>query len=360
MLQVARDLGVAGFRSGPRCARNWNGSRLATYPRCCRGSAAALVARPIRGRCISSSGIALPGSAPALVARSFRRPGVKLTTRSVAGVRPSPRCAIGDIACENLLYTGRCRDSVPGPCCADHGYAADTIVTTEPLPGFSPGPRCASQSLPWTNGSPMALPGGLVRPSLRACQRVVRPGQDRRALPGFGSAPSCATTSDQGCDQRISGRCRFGPRWTQGDHKAMPTSGRRCRGSPRPSLRDHYQLRRPGLERRRCRDRPRPSLRADPDRVDVPAQRPGVAGVRPRPSLRDGRLSASRCRGFPALPGTIPALVARTWSRRRPAPTCWGVAEVRPRPSLCVDERVRGGVVLQGVAGVGPGPRCAG
>ena len=225
------------------------------------------------------------GSAPALVARSTRRPATECGCLGVAGVSAPALVARGSPRTRRSAASGRrCRGSAPAL------VARTRPVLPHGVAGFGSGPRCANVA---------------IGVAIRATDR---------ALPGFGPGPRCAVCGgDTPSGSRLLTLPGFGP-------------GPRCA---------RYEF------------RGKPSTAA------------GVAGVRPRPSLCR-RLAGHGRRHLPGrCRGSAPALIAQR-QRCAGSPSCGhDVAGVRPRPSL------RGRVPRlrerpdRGVAGFGPGPRCA-
>ena len=328
-------LALPGFGPGPRCAADYRADSLAR----------------------SRLG-ALPGFGPALVARATACPYERARLGwALPGFRLRPSLRVPQAgAWSTKPATGRCRVR-PWPslrALAQHHRLQEDQMA---LPGFGPGPRCAwlrrGQDDRWL---PEGVAGVPPRPSLRVqtvvqrrsdprwrCRgsapalvaRMSSTGQDRRALPGFGPAPCCATTSDQGCDQRtpgVAGSALVGA-WRPQDHAAdfgealpgfapalvarsLPTTSSRVATTALPGSAS-------ALVARMC---------TGPRLVARPAALPGF-DLGPRCAEIHGkhqrRSRSSRCRA------PTPALVARSRLRIR---ACM--------PSACL-------------AGIRPGPRCA-
>jgi hypothetical protein len=244
------------------------------------------------------------------------RPGRPAAHRhlDVAGIRsPGPRCAMTPTLIRPRAVVGvagvrarpwlRWRQAHPSRPHRCHGVA-----------GFRPGPRCAIGDIASENPLYTSVAGVRPRPSLRVrpeyqAQRVVD-----ESLPGF--APALVARSKSRCGSSRARRTL--PGFVSGPRCVIamlidgwaPTTGC-CRGSARSLLRVH------------------------PQGVGPPVHRGGVAGVHPRPSLRDGRVGTAR--------------------RRRPR-CCRGCLRPSLRAGLQAPPPQR---PVRALPGFVPGPRCA-
>jgi hypothetical protein len=327
----------------------------------------------------------------------------------------------------------------PRPSLRDLVRAARHRAGPGVLPGLGPGPRCAHLKVivlpPGTKGrcrgsapalvarswsstasgtDGLGVAGARPRPLLRDAVRAARHRAGPRALPGLGPGPRCAQIKHLQIVGAVTGCCR-GPapalvaRGSPRTRRSV-ASGRCCRGSA-PALVARKSWRTPtsASSSRRCRGfgpgprcvqeafrayledpqgvagaRPRPSLRVPDAGPLLGCGHGGIAGVRPRPSLSGPGLRGRHSRhdrhcwgSAPALaargpciisPGLVtrrcrgspPALVVRRASRpARPLPRP-DVAGVRPRPSLRADAAAgHRPQRRRRCRGSNPGPRCA-
>ena len=373
-------LGVAGDRPRPslRAARR-RARRAPRSRRRCRGSAPALVARPPAAVARPVGYAALPGFGPGprcaidvWAQRRHRRLGV-------AGVRPRPSLRVRADAAAPAQSAPGVAGVRPRPSLREvRRHAPGGRVDAAALPGFGPGPRCARvpQTLDarWTTRRCRGSAPALVARLQRCWTRVSGP-----ALPGFGPGPRCAHagswTSRLGvagfrpalvarlgqCMRRpVRGRCRGSAPALVARSTARCTRTRRIAAlpgfgpGPRCATRRMHEARRPGV----AGVRPRPSLR-ESRHAAAATRRAGVAGVRPRPSLREQHGRTDR-----RLDAGVAGVRPRPSLRDRRPPDCGrlrdGVAGVRPRPSLRgsspqLGRRSRAAAL----PGFGPGPRCA-
>lgn len=309
----------------------------------------ALVGRtspPGRGR---MSGSASPGWTP----------GMYLL--ALPGFSPGPRCAWMRVA-SSQCHSRDVAGFSPGPGCAKIARATNGTMYPRALPGIVPSPRCAGyKEQARRDIDKPALLGDRSRPSLRAAGRTAAAAGNHGRCRGSSSSPRCAYPnveyrgrthggvagawirpwlgSPDAARSAVQGVgvAGFVPGLCCTQWRASRGSGDldgRCGGwSPRPWLRAvRPAWDDPHAAQAVAGAHPWPWLRGL-----VPLRERhhlvGIAGRRSRRWLRDGRLSASRYRGFAALPGTIPALIARSRLQIRacrPGPALPGLA----RPSL--------------------------
>ena len=380
--------GVAGFAPGPRCAdQGYDTDTIVTTgtlpgfgpgPRCAptgikwitgREDAGVAGVRPRPSLREATPTVqatvnyeALPGSAPALVARSCvpdrdwqrdRRRCRGSTPALVA--RSMPRTADADRAAR------RCRGSTPALVARSSGTETRGATTGQALPGFGPGPRCADTARR-PNRYRQADVAGFV-PGPRCANHGRRPAAPaRRRCRGSASALVA-----RGCT--ASGAARSAGATLPGFDPGPRCVPRRSPAAWHPVFATVAGV------------RPRPSLRAAPADLDPGGQR-GVAGVRPRPSLR-GRpvlsaptsppemlpgfgpgprcvtcTSASRSDRPAVLPESSPGLCRAMDAWAQPDAEDLGSCRVRYRPSSC-DPVSLGGPHVRALPGFGPGSRCA-
>ena len=157
------------------------------------------------------------------------------------------------------------------------------------------------------------------RPSLRAAY----PDRGRdgrvRALPGLGPCPRCAHLKVIVLPPGSKGRCR-------GSAPALVARGRSCAaGHPWPP--------------RCCRGWVPVLVARTPWTTGPRSRRSGVAGARPRPSLRDAVRAARHRAGGRGVAGVRPRPSLRAGVHAEAGEYLGDVAGVRPRPSLRVARR---------------------
>ena len=327
--------------------------------------------------------------------------------RCVAGVRPWPslrdhavgvpghpgtgRCRVRPrpslcVACVDLPATAVCGVAGFGPAPRCAWLAADKTIGgfRKAWPGSGPGPRCAWSTAHTLSVIPKRCRGS-SQPSLHvlSLRQVGHPSQGVAGVPPrpwlrAGMGPGDRRPSSRRCRVRPGPSCAFGPKIV-----AAPGSYGSVAEFTRPSLRGRLP---PGrLLRLRlgvAGFRPRPSLRAADHRVrGLPAPRRYLGSL--RPSLRVVRDAASLRpsvvplpRSAPALvertsppwpppcarqalPGSAPVLVARAWPSSSTARGSFGVAGFAPA-LVAGAKLVRPDHIAVGCCRFGSGLRCAG
>ena len=334
---------IAGVRPGPRCARYKFRARPSTAAGVAGVRPPALVERASGTRASrKNSWRRCRGSAPALVARSSRRPGARWTTRhrgTLPGFTSGPCCAWPMEDGTGSGQLGRCRGSAPALVARGSPRTRRSVASGRRYRGLSPALVARTRATTPTRSSPLRhCRGSGPRPSLRAV-RVDRHRHRRGwTLPGLRPRPWLRERVDVPAGDRGGGRCRGSAPALVARSGGRSASARRRRAlpgvRPRPSLRDRPAPAELLIGPSVAGVRPRPSLR---DSAGHPEDLLGhdVAGVRPRPSLRgDGRSRRPvhgmwRCRGRsrPALRGDPGPVRPRLPDRR---------CRVQPRPWLRV------------------------
>lgn len=359
---------MPGFGPGPRCAKLADTADqfiatalpvLGSGPSCAQmkhiefvgavTSVSGVPPRPLL-RDVSGSGVdladvaAIPGSAPALVARG---PGGHRPVSGHSGVagavRPGPYCA-------GLKADGQPRiksRASPGP--PDHRCAADDLPEIPPeiggcRRGFGPGPLCLMVACGQPGADTCRQFAG-SDPGPRCAIREARPLDvyPTTALPGFGPGPRCAVVTERDYFLDLDGRCRaFSARpLLRGRLRPHPVGadGRCCRVRLRLSLRDRpdHDWLRPG--EKSCRVRPGHRCAAWWPYDDQPGTAAGVTRVRLGPRCACCHVSVFSNTPSRALPRSSSAFVARTGSTARTARPGAGVAGARPGPRCVVQDQ---------------------